>query len=157
MMKIKPHIIFGALILLITLFSACSGLRKIGDGQFLYTGSQIKYEAVKKIANRAAIDAELLGLIDVKKNTKLMWMRPFLSLHNFLPEPKNDKGFFFWLKYRVGEPPALLQNFDLKTVNMAMENRLQNRGYFDVGVSSIVKKRRKTAAVIFTAIPGHIF
>jgi len=155
MMKIKPHIIFGALILLITLFSACSGLRKIGDGQFLYTGSQIKYEAVKKIANRAAIDAELLGLIDVKKNTKLMWMRPFLSLHNFLPEPKNDKGFFFWLKYRVGEPPALLQNFDLKTVNVAMENRLQNRGYFDVGVSSIVKKRRKTAAVIFTAIPGR--
>jgi len=81
-------------------------------------------------------------------------MRPFLSLHNTLPKPKKDKGFWYWLKYKFGEPPALLENLHPENLDLTMVNRLQNRGYFHAGVDHVIHYKHKKASVIFTAIPG---
>ncbi len=155
MMKAKLHIGLWAFLLLMALVSGCTGLRKIGDGEYLYTGSSIKFDSAHGIKNKNAVEAELANLIELKPNTKLLWMRPFLSLHNLLPEPKKETGLWFWLKYKLGEPPALLQSINQEALNAAMENRLQNRGYFDAHVGHLVNQKRKTASLIFTAVPGQ--
>jgi outer membrane protein assembly factor BamA len=152
---VKAYNGFWMFLLLMALFSGCTGLRKISDGQYLYTGSEIKFDSAHEMKNKAVVEAELSDLIELQPNTRLLWMRPFLSLHNMFREPKKDHGFWFWLKYKLGEKPALLMEINPVTLDKAMENRLQNRGYFDAGVTHFVKQKRKTASLIFTAIPGQ--
>ena len=153
MMKEKAYIGFWAFVLSMALLSGCTGLNKISDGQYLYTGLKIEFDSAREMKNKAAVEEELAGLIELKPNTKLLWMRPFLSLHNTLPTPKKETGFWFWLKYKLGEPPALLQTLNPEAINLAMENRLQNRGYFDAKVIHQVNQKRKRASLLFTAFP----
>ncbi len=152
MIKIVKHSCFWLLLLII---SGCTGLRKIGDGDFLYTGSHIRFDSIDgNIQNRSAVESELYNLIELKPNTKLLWMRPFLSLHNSIPTPKEDKGFKHWLKYKLGEKPSLLNDLSPEIIEAGMVNRLQNRGFFDATLSHTIIKKRKTASATFVAIPG---
>ena len=153
MMKSKAYHCLWASLFLMALLSGCSGLGKISDGEYLYTGSEIKFDSVHGMKTKAAVKAELSDLIGLQPNTKFLWMRPFLSLHNLLPKPKKESGFWFWLKYKFGEPPALLASLNPESLDVAMENRLQNRGYFDAGVTHLIDQKRKTASVTFTAFP----
>jgi len=142
------------LMILVMLISGCTGLRKIGEGEHLYTGSTIVLEVEEKIKNRGSVEDELYGLIDLQPNTKLLWMRPFLSLHNMIKEPKKEKGVRYWLKYKVGESPAMLSELKPENIDPAIVNRLQNRGFFDASSSHIIELKQKTATAIFTAHPG---
>ena len=153
MMKSKAYHCLWASLFLMALLSGCSGLGKISDGEYLYTGSEIKFDSVHGMKTKAAVKAELSDLIGLQPNTKFLWMRPFLSLHNLLPKPKKESGFWFWLKYKFGEPPALLASLNPESLDVAMENRLQNRGYFDAGVTHLIDQKRKAASVTFTAFP----
>ncbi len=150
----KNHILAGGVLVISMIFSGCTGLGKIGSEQYLYTGAAIKFDTSGNISKRNEVENELLDLIELKPNTKLLWMRPFLSIHNTLPKPAKDKGFWFWLKYKFGEPPALVENLNPSNLSLTMENRLQNRGYFRATVAHQVSFKRKTASISFTASTG---
>lgn len=151
----KNAVKHSCFLLLLLLISGCTGLRKIGDEEYLYTGSEIRFDSIdKRIHNQRAVESELFGLIDLKPNTKLFWMRPFLSLHNTIKEPKKETGFWHWLKYSVGEKPALIKDLLPENIDAVMANRLQNRGFFDATVSHTITQKRKTATATFAAITG---
>jgi len=97
---------------------------------------------------------ELEDLISEKPNRRFLWMRPALCLHNLMSEPKNDSGFWHWMKYKLGDPPVLFEDMDLRNLALAMENRLQNRGHFLAKVTYEVDSGRKTAQVKFNVSPG---
>lgn len=150
----KNYILAGVVLAISMVFLGCTGLGKIGDGQHLYTGSSIDFDTSGFVGKKGVVENELLDLIELKPNTKLLWMRPFLSIHNTLPKPKKDKGFWFWLKYKFGEPPSLIENVNPSNLSLTMENRLQNRGYFHARVAHDVSFKRKTAGISFTATAG---
>lgn len=144
---------YWMVILALTVLQACTGLRKIPEGQFLYTGAEIRFDSVVEMKNKGAVSDELYGLIEITPNTKFLWMRPLLSLHNTIKEPASEKGVKYWLKYKLGEPPSLLSDVDPQILNTTMINRLQNRGYFHAEVYHEIQYKRKKASLIFTAIP----
>jgi len=143
------------ILLVMIILQACTGLRKIPEGEFLYTGSEIRFDSVVEMKNKSAVRDELYGLIDVTPNTKLFWMRPLLSLHNTIKEPAEEKGVKYWLKYKFGEPPALLSGLNPQVIDKTMINRLQNRGFFHADVNHEIQYKRKKASLIFAATPRH--
>ncbi len=136
------------------LLSACTGLRPVVDGSHLYTGNSIKIDSAKTLSHKAAVNSELEDLIKLKPNRKLLWMRPLLCLHNLIKEPKNEKGFWHWMKYRLGEPPSIFEKLNPEQISLAIDNRLQNRGYFLAKTSFEVDSGKKTASVKFSVILG---
>jgi hypothetical protein len=44
-------------------------------------------------------------------------MRPKLFFYNITKEPKTDKGFRYWMKYKLGQKPVLL--------GMSIENSIK--------------------------------
>lgn len=134
------------------IISGCTGLRKLPDGELLFSGGEIKYDSAHLLSNHREAQNELYSLIKTP-NSKLLWMRPFLSIYNMVGEPKKDKGIKYWLKYKLGEKPVLLSDLNLQQINAAMINRLENMGHFNARSSFTIQAKRKTAGINFLISP----
>ena len=139
------------------ILSGCRGLKSssCGPGRHLFTGYSVKIDSSALMQKPRDARVELEDLISEKPNRRLLWMRPALCLHNLLPEPKNDSGFWHWMKYKLGAPPVLFEEMNLPNLARAMENRLQNRGHFLAKATFEVDSGKKTAQVKFMIAPGR--
>jgi len=138
----------------LAILSGCTGLKSVGDGRHLYSGQDIVIDSLKFLDDPAAAKEELYELITLKPNKKFLWMRPALSLHTMLREPKKEKGFRHWLKHGLGKPPVFVEDINLPNTILAIENRLQNRGNFNAKASFEIVEKGKTAKVLFSVLPG---
>jgi len=129
--------------------SACTGLKKLPEGEYLFTGHDVTFDSASLVTSRRATLNELNDLVSPSPNTKFLWMRPFLSIHNMVKEPDREKGLRYWLKYKLGKPPVLVSGVKLDEISAAMTNRMENRGYFQASSSYSVEKKKKTATVDF--------
>jgi outer membrane protein assembly factor BamA len=134
--------------------TGCTGFRSVPEGQYLYAGYELDVDSVQFVTNRSESRSELKKLFIGKPNGKFLWMRPYLSLYQMIREPEKQKGFRYWLKYKLGEPPSLLNDINLPEIGSAIENRLQNRGNFNAKADFVVISKRKTAKVKFLISPG---
>lgn len=146
------------LLILVMLFllslEGCTGFRTVSDGKHLFSGHIFEIDSAQFITNRSETRSELNGLFDLKRNSKFLWMRPYLSLYHMIREPKKKSGFRYWMKYKLGEPPAFIEDINLPDIGTAIENRLQNRGNFEAKTSFSVISKPKTAKVKFFISPG---
>ncbi|MCK9268959.1 MAG: BamA/TamA family outer membrane protein [Bacteroidales bacterium] len=141
----------AVLILLIWALGAitgCTGLGKISDGEYLFTGADIHIDSASLLSNKQKARSQTEALIPAT-NTKVFWMRPFLAIHNLVKEPKKEKGIRYWIKYKLGEPPVMLADINVDELNNAMENRLVNLGHFSANSGYEVLKKEKTASLDF--------
>jgi len=64
--------------------------------------------------------------------------------------PSKNKGFKYWLKYKVGEPPVIATQTALEKNREIFQNRLENRGYFHdtVTLDTNIKNQKLQAKYI---------
>ncbi|WP_426059450.1 BamA/TamA family outer membrane protein [Hymenobacter sp. B1770] len=144
-----------ALLLFVLLFSACSGLRYIPEGQKLYTGTKVIIKSPEKVPNEAALQTELESVIQPKPNLAFLGMRPKLYFWGLGQKKKKGIGKFFADKF--GEPPVLLKDVKFSATEGLITNRLYNNGFFNGTVSHEVKAQEKTAQVDYTANVGRVY
>ncbi len=134
---------------------SCSNTRFLKEGQMLYTGAEVKIEndtipKKEKKELQAALEANLTP----KPNSTFLGMRPKLYFYNIAKEPKKDKGFNYWLKYKVGEKPVLLGDVDREFNKDIIENYSENKGYFNAKATYDTVSKNKKAQVIYKVRPG---
>ena len=146
----KSRNAFFLILLIWTLgaITGCTGLRKISEGEYLFTGAEIHIDSVSVLSNKKKARSQTEALIP-STNSKLFWMRPFLAIHNMVKEPKKEKGIRYWLKYKLGEPPVLLSQINAGEISEAMANRLVNLGHFSASSDYEIKEKEKTASLLF--------
>jgi outer membrane protein assembly factor BamA len=156
-MKKKIHIyckyLFASGFAAVTL--SCSNTKYLKEGQMLYTGGEVKIEndtISKKEKNelKAALEENLVP----KPNSTILGLRPKLYFYNIAKEPKKEKGFNYWLKYKVGEKPVLLGDVDREFNKNIIENYSENKGYFNAKATYDTVSKNKKAQVIYTLKPG---
>ena len=142
--------------LMAMLFAAsCSNTKYLADGELLYVGSSVKVDdktLPKK--QRKALEKQLKELPRPVPNKKILGLRPKLYFYNIAGEPKKDKGFRHWLKYKVGEPPVTLAKVDLKYNTDVIQSYAENKGYFVAITSSDSTRHGKKATAEYTIKPG---
>ena len=111
---------------------SCSNTKFLKEGQFLYTGAKIKIEdsTIPKKDKRELKDG-LEENLTPKPNSSFLGLRPKLYIYNITKEPKKQKGFLYWLKYKVGEKPVLLSDVDREFNKEIIVNYSENKGYFN--------------------------
>lgn len=134
---------------------SCSNTRFLKEGQMLYTGAKVKIEndTISK-KEKKDLQAALEANLTPKPNSTFLGMRPKLYFYNIAKEPKKDKGFNYWLKYKVGEKPVLLGDVDREFNKDIIVNYSENKGYFNAKASYDTVSKNKKAQVIYTVIPG---
>ncbi|WP_426481680.1 BamA/TamA family outer membrane protein [Chryseobacterium sp. R2ACT005] len=134
---------------------SCSNTRFLKEGQMLYTGAKIKIEndTISK-KEKKDLQSALEANLTPKPNSTFLGLRPKLYFYNIAKEPKKDKGFNYWLKYKVGEKPVLLGDVDREFNKDIIVNYSENKGYFNAKASYDTVSKNKKAQVIYTVRPG---
>lgn len=122
-------------------FVSCSGLSGLQYGEYLYTGAKIEYTN----SLSSSLENEIENVVKPKPNSKLLGMRPKLTLY-YLAGDK-DKGFSKLLKNKIGEKPILFKNVKAKKTALLIENRLENNGYFNSNVNYKIEKQKRKVSI----------
>ncbi len=120
-------------ILLFTfLATSCSNTKYLAEGELLYVGGKVKVEndSISK-KERKNLESELNKLIRPIPNNKILGLRPKLLIYNWAGKVTKEKGFWHWLKFKVGEPPVLFSQVDLNYNKSVLQNYVENNGYFN--------------------------
>lgn len=121
----------------------------------LYTGADVKIinDTMSK-KEKKDLQSALAENLRPKPNSTFLGLRPKLYFYNIAKEPKKDKGFNYWLKYKVGEKPVLLGDVDREFNKDIIENYSENKGYFNAKATYDTVSKNKRAQVIYTVKPG---
>lgn len=144
-----------SLIIIVFFTVSCSNTRFLPDGELLYVGAkvEVKDTAVSK-KQRKALQSEFADLVRPKPNKKILGLRPKLYIYNLVGEVKKEKGFKYWLKYKVGEAPVLFSQVDLEYNKKVLQNNSENQGYFNTRTTADSVRSGKKATAEYTVKPG---
>ncbi len=125
--------------------SSCTGLKHVPAGEKLFTGSGIIIQQNKGERYNRKAKKEALDLLQPQPNSKLLWMRPSLSI--FYQTQQAEKGISNWMNRKLGQKPVYASSADPEVLSKAIEARLFNLGYFDVAATYKWKTDSQTASV----------
>ncbi len=132
----------------------CSNTKFVPKGDYLYTGASVKIisDSLSK-SQKNELKKELEGSLTPKPNTSFLGLRPKLYVYNRVSEPKKEKGFKYWLKYKVGEKPVHLSDVDIPFNLDLIENTGDNRGYFNITASYDTLPKNKRVKIKYNVSP----
>jgi hypothetical protein len=123
---------------------ACSVTKQIPANDALYTGAHVNLKRANDSVhfNKKDLSEEMEALVRPAPNKSFLGIRFKLMIFNMIDTPKKNKGLFYWLKYKVGEPPVLASSVNLEKNRQVLQNRFENRGFFktEVTVDTTIKK-----------------
>jgi len=134
---------------------SCSNVKYLKEGQMLYTGAEVKIDndTISK-KDKSELKSALEDKLVPKPNSTFLGLRPKLYFYNIAKEPKKEKGFNYWLKYKMGEKPVLLGDVDREFNKDLIVNYSENKGYFNAKATYDTISKNKKAQVIYTMRPG---
>jgi len=136
------------------LASSCSTTKQLPAGQKLYTGAEINFtdkDLSKK--DKSLLKSDLQSLLRPEPNGKIGPFRFKLWVYQKTKTNKT-KGFKHWLNTKFGEPPVLVSTVDLVQNGSILQNRLQNRSYFQAQVTGDTVGKEKVAKAVYTISAG---
>ena len=147
-----------ALYFVLLLMFACSSTRYLPEGELLYTGATITVKDTT-ISNkeRKVLKTNFAKLVRPKPNKKFLGLRPKLFIYNSVGKVTKEKGFWYWLKFKVGEPPVLFSKVDMNYNRQVLQNFSENNGYFNTTTSADSTKISKKVSVKYTITPRQQF
>ncbi|MCY7409654.1 MAG: BamA/TamA family outer membrane protein [Chitinophagales bacterium] len=142
--------LFPVVVIIVLLACGCTGTHLIGADEKLYTGASVKFVKHGNISSTKALSTDVKKVITLKPNSTLFGIsRPKLWFYEVAGKPKG-KGFRYFLKNKLGEPPVLFSKVSPVSTATLIQNRLENDGYFRSTVSYEVREKKKTAKVTYT-------
>lgn len=139
-------------IILLSLLS-CNVTKHVPEGDALYTGAKINLERKEDSSKKEikGLKDELNGLLRPAPNNSYE-----LYMYNLFYTEK-QKGVIAWMKNHVGSPPVLASTVDIDKNRTILENRLQNKGFFDAGVKADTMFANRKMSAIYTASLGPLY
>ena len=123
---------------------ACSPTRRLSPGQQLLQAPEVHYAENTAIVNKKAFGDELEALVrPITNNPVKLWV------YNLFKEPKKQKGFRHWLKYKIGEAPVLFNSASLNRNRLVLEKHLQDHGYLNAQVRTDTVDQGKKVKVLY--------
>lgn len=149
------QIIYYCFIIALLAAAGCSNTKYLPKGEKLYIGGDVKIEgdSIKKSESKA-LRAELKGLLRPRPNSSFLGLRFKLYAYNIAGTPKKPKGLRNWLKNKIGEPPVLASSVDLQNNQNIVQNRLENKGYFQATVTGDTTSKNLRVKALYTAQIG---
>lgn len=131
---------------------ACAPTRRLPPGKQLFDGAEIRFSKAHIPPNKKVWKEELLSRVRPSVNN------PFkLWVYNLVREPKKQKGFSYWLKYKVGEPPVLFDLAAAQRSRLVLENYLKENGYLNPVVRMDTLSQPKKVKIVYEIEVNHVY
>ncbi len=121
------------IILLVTVcVSSCSVRKHLPPGTQLYKGASFAIEKDSLDKTSVRTITKQLKAINTPKPNQAIFGYPYrVAFWYLVGEPKSDKGFRHWLRYRIGQEPVLSTVVNTKNSAASFTNYLINKGHFN--------------------------
>ncbi len=131
-------------LLIAWVFSSCSPVRDLEEGQYLLNKNIIKND-------KPELNKGIESILKQKPNRKILGLFRFhLGVYS-LANRGRDSKFNRWVKKTIGEAPVILDSVLTAKSHTQVLQYVQNNGYFNATVSdSTDYRKRKKANVIYT-------
>ena len=131
------------------LSQSCRVKKFIPEGEYLYTGADLKLVEEGEVMDKNQVKGRLESLLP-SANSAILGMRIGVWAH--YKGSREDAGWFNrFLKRRLGEEPIYLSDINPVRTEELLMNRMENMGYFYGRTDSEVKRGDKFASIDFTA------
>ncbi|KEO74542.1 translocation and assembly module lipoprotein TamL [Anditalea andensis] len=128
---------------------SCSVKKYIPEGEYLYTGADLKLVEEGDVKDKNQIEGRLESLLP-SANSAILGMR--LGVWAHYKGSKEGAGWINrFLKRQLGEEPIYLSDVNPIRTEELLMNRMENMGYFYGRTDSDVKRQGKFASIDFTA------
>lgn len=152
-----------SLLLLAGLFTSCSTTKKIPEGEQLYNGLKIKYNAPEDVKVPGGVKSDIMSSINVKPNNALPIIKPYrrypfpLGLWVYNNWNDSARGLKGWLYRQLVTEPVLVSDVRPEMRVKAIKSILDNNGFFESSVNYEVdpKKNPKIANINYTVNVGN--
>ncbi len=143
--KVIKFGVYIVLVLIGSLLGSCSLTNRLTENELLIAKSSITYTHPVTVKKKQRLRSELSSFAKPKPNSGLFKMK--LRLYNSIKEPKKNKGLKYWLKYKLGERPALYKKSQLQKNQLFMEKHLTDQGFFNSAILVDTTVRNKKVAI----------
>ncbi|MBK9254072.1 MAG: BamA/TamA family outer membrane protein [Saprospiraceae bacterium] len=131
--------------------TSCSSTNNIPENDALYTGANVKIAQTELQSKQAKeLRKTLKTLTKPKPNTKLLGIPFKLWMYNL----GSEKGIGGWIRRKFGEAPVLFSYVNVSNTEELLDNFMENRGFFQVYVSSETVRTGKKAKVNYEVRTG---
>ena len=132
------------------LIISCGVKKFIPEDQKLYTGATLDIKANDSITSVDEVKSEILQIIRPNPNTKILGMR--LGLYYHFKAQKEKPGFITkFFNDKFGEEPVYLSEIERESTEDLIDNRLENRGFFENSLDSKIMDNGKMASIAYEA------
>jgi outer membrane protein assembly factor BamA len=130
--------------------SGCTATKFLGGGEAFYEGAEIKLIPQGHIGGRKRLKDDLKTYVKPKANAKFLGSRPGVWFYYIAGTPSKNNGLRSFVKNKLGSPPVLISDVDPNEVAEALENQVNNEGYFGSTVSHETLLKKKAGEIIYT-------
>lgn len=147
----------SGLLLISTLWLACSVQKKIPPGEIFYKGATIKInDDTIKVEKKKDLAKELKGLLRPIPNKKnFLGQRQKVWFYYLAGDPKKEKGFGHWMKYKLGQPPVFMSDVNPEKNVDILTNYLENNGFYFANGKFDSTWGEKEGKVNYAVTPGY--
>lgn len=150
-----PKSIYYLGLLLSLLICSCSTTKKLKPGEVLYTGATIQLNPDSPaVKDQKRFQKELEEKVRPEPNKKLLGWRYKLFFYNLVKEPKKQKGIKYWIKYKLGEPPVLMNQVRLQNNANVLRSYLASKGFLQASGSGDTTLKEKTGKAVYRLYSG---
>lgn len=130
--------------------SGCSTTRTLAPDEKLYRGSTffVQLDSTRTYSEKKLV-RELRKVEVLQPNRTLLGIPFRLWLHNIFATEK-EKGLWYSLQQKVGQPPVVLDSLAVDRTSERMEQQLFNLGHFRAEVEPHIQSKKKKARVQYT-------
>ncbi len=131
--------------LMLFVLGACNPTRRLAGGELWFKGANIEFSGSRALNNKGLVRDELLSKVRPRPNSALnLW------IFNQFKEPKKQKGFIYFLKYKIGEPPVLYDAALADRSRLVMQKYLEDQGYLNSIVSLDTLRNGQEVTAFYT-------
>ncbi len=142
-------------LLVAILLASCSGSRYLAEGERYYNGADINFKEGSTIDRKSEMNDQITDNILIPKpNGRFLGNRPGVWFYHLAGEPKREKGFRYWLKYKLGNKPVLIKDIKPVVISNRIKGFLVNKGFFNATVESELNLGRNSGKVTYKINPG---
>lgn len=147
MKRIKDISPFTLLSIVLILHS-CSVKKYVPENETLYGGADLELNFRTPVEGAADLKSELESVIRPEPDSKFLGVYWGLLL-NYKANREKPGFLNTYLNKKFGEEPVYLSDVDLDKTEELLNNRLENRGFFNSSITSSIQKNKNTAKAAY--------
>lgn len=130
--------------------TGCSASRFLKEGETFYAGAEVVLNTSGHIQDQGKVKKVLESYISPDPSPIFLGSRPSVWLYYIAGNPKKEKGFRNFVKYKLGKKPVLLSDTRYRNTTEMLKNELHNEGFFQSDVTNEIRHRGHRSKLIYT-------